>query len=352
MPAASLPLAAASPQYTSRASAVHLRCISAHLLASAAQVWLEPVPAAYISALEISPSVEARADGAANRARANGNGTLRAQVSVRVAACGGGAARAAALAAALRGGATAQLRLSTPEHGTSSRGVDASSGGGVGGAAGRWGVAPVRPGDQQAECSLHADPTGHRAAGAAAGAAAAAATGVGLVAGADPGVDPGEEAAVALRFSCKATLAVGDVSLWSPEAPHLYRVSVALRRGGGGGSPGQAISPTLALTLALSRTLSRTLTLTLTPTLTRRTPRRSVLVLGLPLRRPRAWPRWLPRTAAPQRRALLILTLTLTLTLSPTPALTLTPTLTRRALLHGGATRPGLLARRAVHGAL
>ena len=31
MPAASLPLAAASPQYTSRASAVHLRCISAHL---------------------------------------------------------------------------------------------------------------------------------------------------------------------------------------------------------------------------------------------------------------------------------------------------------------------------------
>ena len=55
-------------------------------------VWLEPVPAAYISALELSPSVAARADGAAN-------GTLRAQVSVRVAACGGGTAMAAALVA-------------------------------------------------------------------------------------------------------------------------------------------------------------------------------------------------------------------------------------------------------------
>ena len=230
-------------------------------------MWLEPVPAAYISSLEISPSVEARADGAANRARANGNGTLRAQVSVRVAACGGGAARAAALAAALRGGATAQLRLSTPEHGASSRGVDASSGGGVGGAAGRWGVAPVRPGDQQAECSLHADPAGRRVAGAA----AATAAGAGLVVGAEAEAEA--EAAVTLRFSCKATLAVGDVSLWSPETPHLYRVSVALRRGGGGGSPGQAITPTVALTLALSRTLSRTLTLTLTPTLTRRTLR-------------------------------------------------------------------------------
>ena len=237
---------------------------------SAAQVWLEPVPAAYISALEISPSVEARADGAANRARANGNGTLRAQVSVRVAACGGGAARTAALVAALRGGATAQLRLSTPEPaGASSGDVGDGVGGGVGGAVGRWGVAPVRPGDQQAECSLHADPAGRRVAGAA----AATAAGAGLVVGAEAEAEAEAEAAVTLRFSCKATLAVGDVSLWSPETPHLYRVSVALRRGGGGGSPGQAITPTVALTLALSRTLSRTLTLTLTPTLTRRTPR-------------------------------------------------------------------------------
>ena len=179
-------------------------------------MWLEPVPAAYISALEISPSVETRANGAAN-------GTLRAQVSVRLAACGGGAARAAALAAALRGGGTARLRLSKPEPaGTSSGSVGGGVGGGVGGAVGRWGVAPVRPGDQQAECSLHAEP------------------GVGV------GVGAGVEAAAAWRLSCDATLAVGDVSRWSPETPQLYRLSVALLRGGGGGA---ALSNTLSNTL-------------------------------------------------------------------------------------------------------
>ena len=170
------------------------------------------MPAAYISALEISPSVETRANGAAN-------GTLRARVSVRLAACGGGATRAAALAAALRGGATAQLRLSKPEPaGTSSGSVGGGVGGGVGGAVGRWGVAPVRPGDQQAECSLHAE----------------------------PGVEAGVEAAAAWRLSCDATLAVGDVSRWSPETPQLYRLSVALLRRGGGGA---ALSNTLSNTL-------------------------------------------------------------------------------------------------------
>jgi hypothetical protein len=207
------PQPAASPPQPCRASAAHLRA-SPRISVRLAQVWLEPVPTAYISALEISPSVEARANGATN-------GTLRAQVTVRLAACGGGAGRAAALAAALRGGAIAQLRLSAPEP-TSARsggvdggvggGVGGGIGGGVGGAAGRWGMAPVRPDDQQAECSPHAG----------------------------QGVGAGVEAASALRWSCEATLTVGDVSRWSPETPHLYRLSVALSRGGGGGGGGSS----------------------------------------------------------------------------------------------------------------
>ena len=173
-------------------------------------VWLEPVPAAFISHVEIAGEIGAPSSD---------EKLVRARVSVGLATCG--AARVeerAALAASLARSGRVQLRIARMA--------------GLGGVEGRWGVPP--PGrlgaEPQATCSL--TETDYSSDGAPWSVATWTAAGTAARRGQRRAADAEPV------LSCRVVLRVRNAAAWSPEKPTLHGVAITLSRGGAGSSGG------------------------------------------------------------------------------------------------------------------